>query len=172
MNNIKANDIRTGYVTPMLLSDEERATPLMHLPEIEFMKLSDEAVEPIRAHTTDAGLDLYTATNAKILPRSTVTIPTDLAINLPPGFEAQIRPRSGVTSKTPLRVALGTIDSGYHGNIGIIVDNLSDEAYEVPKHYKLAQLVISPIVTPQVRMVSEFNNDTERGNNGFGSSGV
>nr|WP_243722102.1 dUTP diphosphatase [Macrococcus goetzii] len=149
-----------------------QVTPLIHLPEIEFMKLSDKAVIPHRAHTTDAGLDLYTVGIVSIAPHSSITIPTDLAINLPSGFEAQIRPRSGVTSKTKLRVQLGTIDSGYQGNIGIMVDNIGDETIILQEAYKLAQLVIAPIVTPQVKMVSEFVDDTERGSNGFGSSGV
>lgn len=139
---------------------------------IEFKKLSDKAVVPFRAYSTDAGLDLYTAVDVEIQPNSTVMIPTDLAINLPVGYEAQVRPRSGVTSKTKLRVQLGTIDCGYHGNIGIMVDNIGNDLIKLDKHYKLAQLVISPIVTPQVKMVDIFNTDTERGTNGFGSSGV
>lgn len=171
MNFKQAQEALKDFNTPVLLDDEMKMTPLIHLPEIEFKKLSDKAVIPHRAHSTDAGLDLYTVGVVSIEPHSSITIPTDLAINLPPGFEAQIRPRSGVTSKTKLRVQLGTIDSGYQGNIGIMVDNIGDATVIIHDSYKLAQLVIAPIVTPKVKMVSEFNVDSERGENGFGSTG-
>lgn len=171
MNFKEAQESLKKFNTPVLLDDEMKVTPLIHLPEIEFKKLSDKAVIPHRAHSTDAGLDLYTVGVVVMSPHSSVTIPTDLAINLPPGLEAQIRPRSGVTSKTKLRVQLGTIDSGYQGNIGIMVDNIGDETIILQEAYKLAQLVIAPIVTPKVKMVSEFNVDSERGENGFGSTG-
>lgn len=167
----KINKGLTYTYTPVITDDDMRVTPLIHLPEIEFKKLSDKAVIPHRAHSTDAGLDLYTVGVVSIEPHTSITIPTDLAINLSPGFEAQIRPRSGVTSKTKLRVQLGTIDSGYQGNIGIMVDNIGDETIILQEAYKLAQLVIAPIVTPKVKMVSEFNVDSERGENGFGSTG-
>lgn len=133
--------------------------------------LSENATLPTRAYPTDSGLDLYTAVNVLIRPGKTVIIPTDIAIQLPPNTEAQVRPRSGVTSKTKLRVQLGTIDNSYTGNIGIIVDNISDHSIKLPAGYKLAQLVVAPVIYPDIELVDELNN-TDRSENGFGSSGV
>jgi len=133
--------------------------------------LSEHATLPTRAYPTDSGLDLYTAEAVTLYQYTTNIIPTDIAIELLPNTEAQVRPRSGVSSRTPLRVQLGTIDNSYTGNIGIIVDNIGDKTIELPKGYKLAQLVVAPVIYPNIELVNELNN-TDRSNNGFGSSGV
>ena len=133
--------------------------------------LSEHATLPTRAYPTDSGLDLYTAEAITLYQHTTNIIPTDVAIQLSPNTEAQVRPRSGVSSRTPLRVQLGTIDNSYTGNIGIIVDNISDNTIELPKGYKLAQLVVAPIIYPTIELVDELG-ETKRGTNGFGSTGV
>ena len=159
--------------------------------------LSENATIPTRHNPTDSGLDLYAAEDVIIEPGETVIVKTDIAIELASGYEAQVRPRSGITYKTKLRVQLGTVDSDFRGNVGIIVDNiaqplgeqdnqLSDVAnkvikfgiypydvnsYLIRKGDKLAQLVVVPIELPSVEVVDELN-DTARGNNGFGSSGT
>lgn len=133
--------------------------------------LSENAKLPTRAYPTDSGLDLYTAEAITLYQYTTSIIPTDIAIQLPPNTEAQVRPRSGVSSRTPLRVQLGTIDNSYTGNIGIIVDNIGDRTIELPKGYKLAQLVVAPVLYPEIEEVDELE-DTDRSENGFGSSGV
>ena len=133
--------------------------------------LSEHATLPTRSYPTDSGLDLYTAVNVLIRPGRTVIIPTDIAIELPPNTEAQVRPRSGVTSKTKLRVQLGTIDNNYTGNIGIIVDNISDHSIKLPAGYKLAQLVVAPVIYPEIEEVADLEV-TDRSTNGFGSTGV
>lgn len=134
--------------------------------------LSENATLPTRAYSTDSGLDLYTAYDVAIPPMTTVVIKTDVAIKLPENTEGQIRPRSGVTSKTRLRVQLGTIDNSYTGNLGIIVDNIDYyETYTIPKGYKLAQLVVTPVMYPEIEEVDVLE-DTDRSENGFGSTGV
>src|SRR5699024_5645455 len=90
---------------------------------VGFKRLSSDAVIPTKAHASDSGFDLYASEDVIIEPGETVIVPTGIAIELPPGYEAQVRPRSGVTAKTKLRVQLGTIDNGYTGEIGVIVDN-------------------------------------------------
>ena len=146
------------------------------LNEIEIMLLSDNAIVPTRSYETDSGLDLYAAESVRIKAGETVVIKTDIAVNIPVGFEAQVRPRSGVTSVTKLRVQLGTVDQSYNGNIGVIVDNISNEetranAIHVFKGDKIAQLVLTPVVTPKAKVVDNFNDIKERGSNGFGSTG-
>lgn len=146
------------------------------LNEMEIMLLSNNATVPTRSYATDSGLDLYAAESVRIKAGETVVIKTDIAVNIPVGFEAQVRPRSGVTSVTKLRVQLGTVDQSYNGNIGVIVDNISNEetranAIHVFKGDKIAQLVLTPVVTPKAKVVDNFNDIKERGSNGFGSTG-
>lgn len=138
--------------------------------KVGFKKLTDDAILPIKAHATDSGFDLYTADNGYIKCGYAKVIKTGIAIKLPPGYEAQVRPRSGITSNTKLRVQLGTIDNDYTGEVGIIVDNTSKQTVRIPKHYKLAQLVIAPIPMVEAYEINEIP-ETTRGNKGFGSSG-
>lgn len=165
---------------------------------VEFMKTNDEATIPTKAHPTDSGFDLYASEDVFIHAFETTIVPTGIAVNLPEGYEAQIRPRSGVTAKTKLRVQLGTIDNGYIGELGVIVDciyyalnddkslkmNLSDTlgyetdidskrsgGYIIRKGDRIAQLVIQKL--PEVMAVEITSmEDTERGTGGFGSSGI
>lgn len=131
--------------------------------------LSDNATTPTRAYPNDSGLDLYVSETVNIPPRTTKLVKTDIAIRLPLGYEGQVRPRSGTSLKTKLRVALGTIDWSYHKEIGIITDNISDKPIIVQKGQRLAQLVIAPVVYPDVNVVKEFEYVSDR--SGYGSTG-
>lgn len=131
--------------------------------------LSDNATIPTRANPTDSGLDLYVSETVNIPPRTTKLVKTDIAIELPIGYEGQVRPRSGTSLKTKLRVALGTIDQTYHKEIGIITDNISDKPIVVQKGQRLAQLVVIPVVYPEVNEVERFENESDR--SGYGSTG-
>lgn len=161
--------------------------------EIGFKRLSDNAILPTKAFATDSGFDLYASEDVIIVPCATVVIPTDISVVLPQGYEAQVRPRSGVSSKTKLRVVVGTIDNSYRGPIGVICDNISFAGLDfdfrdadltetsanivnVKLHVKrgdrIAQLVVQPIpATVAVEITGELDG-SDRGTNGFGSSGV
>ena len=144
----------------------------MTLETVKIKKLSVDATIPTRSHSTDAGLDLYASEDVSVSRGS--MIPTGIAIDIPPGFEAQVRPRSGLSVRSSLRVTIGTIDSGFVGEINVIADSINvigSTMYHVKKGDKIAQLVISPIETPTVEVVDEFDSDSERGENGFGSTG-
>ena len=146
----------------------------MTLETIKIKKLNDNATIPTRSHSTDAGLDLY-ASESVWVDEGTL-ISTGIAVDIPPGFEGTIRPRSGLTSRTGLRVQLGTVDSGYIGEIKVIADYIpneidGDQTYAVSTGDKIAQLVLSPIETPVVEVVDEFDSESDRGENGFGSTG-
>lgn len=91
---------------------------------VNIKKLNENAVIPKYAKDGDAGFDLVAIEDTVIAPGETKVIKTGVAMDIPKGYEIQIRPRSGVTLKTNLRVQLGTIDSGYRGEIGVIVDNI------------------------------------------------
>src|SRR5690606_19806136 len=91
---------------------------------VKVKLMHPDAVIPKKAHAHDAGFDLVAVEDTIIEPGATQLIKTGLAFELPPGYEMQIRPRSGVTLKTKLRVQLGTVDSNYRGEVGVIVDNI------------------------------------------------
>ena len=165
---------------------------------LNFKKLSHTAITPTKAHTTDAGFDLYADEDVTLKYGETVAIKTNIAIELPEGYVADVRPRSGLTLNTGFRVHYGTVDSGYRDGIGIICENGShiqndengkkrvymaasgtlsnastweQEILFVPKGSKIAQLVILPIPEITLQEVEELS-DSERGVNGFGSTGV
>ena len=143
---------------------------------LNFKKLSPTAITPTKAHTTDAGFDLYADEDVILKYGETTAILTNIAIELPEGYVADVRPRSGLTLNTGLRVHYGTVDSGYRNGIGIICENgdhgaLCNRTVRIKKGQKIAQLVILPIPEITLQEVEELS-DSDRGVNGFGSTGV
>ncbi|MDZ4567495.1 dUTP diphosphatase [Bacillus cereus] len=132
---------------------------------------------PRYAKPGDSGFDLVAAEDTIIWPGETKVVQTGLAFEIPPGYELQVRPRSGMTRNTKLRVVLGTVDSGYRGEVGVLVDNtersisLNMKAHVIEKGTRIAQGVIAPVVTAHFEEVDELS-DSERGVGGFGSTGV
>ncbi|XWX29870.1 dUTPase [Staphylococcus phage PG-2021_40] len=140
--------------------------------EIEVKLLDNNAKVPVRANATDSGLDLYSLVDVTLKPFESKTISTGIAINLEEGYEAQVRPKSGITTKTGLRIQLGTVDDGYIGELGIMVDNIKGHTEHIKSGQKIAQLVVAPVVYPKVKLVEEFTRESDRGTNGFGSTGL
>lgn len=140
---------------------------------LNVKKLNEEAILPNYAHKGDAGLDIYSVEECEINPGDRALIKTGIAIELPENTEAQIRPRSGLALKNGITLlnTPGTIDEGYRGEIGVIVINLGKEAFKVTKGMKIAQMVIKPILTVEIKEIKELS-DTDRGIGGFGSTGV
>ncbi|HHB1907097.1 TPA: dUTP diphosphatase [Bacillus cereus] len=132
---------------------------------------------PKYAKPGDAGFDLVAAEDTVIWPGETKVVQTGLAFEIPPGYELQVRPRSGMTRNTKLRVVLGTVDSGYRGEVGVLVDNIESvkgkfmNSQMIEKGTRIAQGVIAPVVTAHFEEVDELS-DSERGSCGFGSSGI
>lgn len=139
--------------------------------KIKIKKLHPDAVIPQYAHEGDSGFDLVVVENFVIRPGETKLVKTGISLELPKGYELQVRPRSGITLGTKLRVQLGTIDSNYRGEIGVIVDNVDDVIYRIERGYRIAQGVIAPVVQATFEEVDQLE-ETERGENGFGSTGV
>ena len=139
--------------------------------KLQIKQLSESATLPTRSHEHDSGLDLYASEDTLVTYTHASVIPTGIAVNIPPGYEGQIRPRSGKTAKTPLRVQLGTIDSGFTGEIHVICDCYNSEPfYRVEQGEKIAQLVIQKVELPTLEIVDQFHTQSERGSNGFGST--
>ena len=122
-----------------------------------------------------AGMDLRANIEkaVELLPLERALLPTGLFIELPVGYEAQVRPRSGLAAKHGITVlnTPGTIDADYRGEIKVILVNLSNTAFKILDGERIAQLVISSHVQAQWEQV-EVLSETERGEGGFGSTGV
>lgn len=143
--------------------------------KIKIKRLSENAVLPQYATELSAGLDLHAVLDEPVTLRSLERkmIKTDLAIALPLGYEAQVRPRSGLAAKYGITVlnTPGTIDADYRGNICVILVNLSNEPFTINNGERIAQLVISKYERADWEEVEELD-ETERGNKGFGSTGL
>jgi len=166
VNEDKVTNYGKGYTSkkPIHLSLDQ---------SVAVQKLHPDAVVPSYAKPGDAGFDLYAVEDVNVLAGHVEIVPTGLAFAVPEGFEMQIRMRSGASLKTPLIVANspGTVDSGYRGEVGIIVRNThSNLPYTVKKGERVAQGVIAPVVTAIFNVVDELPF-SERGSGGFGSTG-
>ena len=150
---------------------QQEETKLTHALKINFKKLSPTAITPTKAHTTDAGFDLYADEEVILLKGETLAVKTNIAIELPEGYVADVRPRSGLTLNSSLRVQYGTIDAGYREGIGIICELVRGDGVTIPKGMKIAQLVILPIPEITLQEVEELS-ESDRGVNGFGSTGI
>lgn len=139
--------------------------------DIKIKKLHEDAIIPTYAHTSDAGADIYAIEDIDIPPHKTVIVKTGIAVSIPNNYEIQIRPRSGLSSKTNLRIANapGTIDAGYTGEVGIIMDNTGNLTVHIKKGDKIAQMVPMPVPMINWIEVDELES-TDRGTNGYGSS--
>lgn len=136
------------------------------------IKLDEGARMPTRAHSTDAGLDIY-ARESRIVPaHGSVKFDTGVHIELPKGTAGFLKSKSGLNVKYGI-TSEGVIDVGFTGSLVVKLFNHSDVDYLVEKGDKISQLVIMPILTPELELVQstdEFNK-SDRGDNGFGSSG-
>lgn len=146
--------------------------------------LSEGAQMLTKADSGAAGYDLYVPKDTRLFPGRNI-IPLDFAIQLEHGYEATIRPRSGFSAKgfecmtihddSTVRinadVLLGTIDETYRGNVGVIVKSNEPEEYIIPKGSRIAQMVISQCYMGKLEQSEELS-ETERGEQGFGHSGV
>jgi len=123
-----------------------------------------------------SGFDLtaYVKDNFIIKPKEYQIIPTGLIMEIPKGYEGQIRPRSGLAAKNGITVlnSPGTIDSDYRGEIKIILINLGIKEFLILPGMRIAQMVITPTTKAELNVFTEIKSDTNRGNKGFGSTGL
>lgn len=131
--------------------------------------LDEGAMIPTRAHKNDAGLDIYSPEDRLVEAKSSATIDTGVHIQLPEGTVGMLKSKSGLNVKFGI-TSEGVIDSGYTGSITVKLYNNSGYDYKIRKGDKISQLVILPVLTPTPEL-SDSLEDTERGDNGFGSSG-
>ena len=137
------------------------------------IKILDKNCVPKKAHSIDAGFDLRAMQYVSVFPHTTEFIRTGVCVEIPVGMVGLLFPRSSI-SKTPLRMAnsVGVIDSGFTGEIKVPLYNTDDvEIVDIDLYDKIAQLVIVPLADVSIEIVDELE-DSERGNGGFGSTGV
>ncbi|MDP3970501.1 MAG: dUTP diphosphatase [bacterium] len=139
--------------------------------KIEIQKLSKNATLPNYAHEHDAGMDLYSANEIEIPPHSRVLVPTGIAVAISEGYVGLIWDKSGIATKNGITTLAGVIDAGYRGEINVLVHNLSDTPYLVGTRNKIAQMLIQPVITPEI-IETEALSSSDRGDKGFGSSGI
>lgn len=165
---------------------------------MNIKRLHKDAVLPKYAKQGDSGFDLVAIEDTIIEPGYTKLIKTGLAFEIPKGYEIQVRPRSGITLKTKLRVQLGTIDSNYRGEVGVIVDNTYHDPFEdgeilfkadgvdgnptddgdylfgtylIKKGDRIAQAILAPVAYTTFVEVDKLS-ESERGAAGYGSTGI
>ena len=142
--------------------------------KINIINKSQHAL-PSYETIASAGMDLraYLTEPVVLQPMDRMLIPTGLFIELPIGYEAQVRPRSGLALKKGITClnSPGTIDADYRGEVGVILANLSKEPFTVENGERIAQMVISECYMGTLEIAEELN-ETERGEGGFGSTGI
>ena len=140
--------------------------------EIKIQRVRPHAIVPDYAHPGDAGVDLYAADKHTLQPGQRVLAPTGIAMAIPDGLEGQVRPKSGLALRHGLSIVNtpGTVDSGYRGEIGVILVNYGQEPVEIHRGQKIAQMVFAPIVRARLDVVDSLDQ-TVRGAGGFGSTG-
>ena len=143
---------------------------------LQFTKIHPDAVTPSYAYPSDSGFDLHSVSNFIVPPLSRMLAPTGLKFNIKDGFEMQIRPKSGLAIKNGLTVlnTPGTVDSGYNGEVKVILYNSTQNSIEIKSGQKIAQACICPVVNGKWINLEEVSDISEkdRGENGFGSTGV
>jgi dUTP pyrophosphatase len=140
--------------------------------ELEVKLLHPDAVLPVRTRPGDAGYDLRCVEPFVLRPGERALAPTGLALALPPGTAGLVLPRSGLAHRHGVTCANspGLVDPNYRGELRVVLVNLGREIYRGHAGDRIAQLLLVPFWTPELRLVDELP-DSERGENGFGSSG-
>jgi dUTP pyrophosphatase len=144
--------------------------------ELGFIKLVDDTVSPSYNYPSDSGFDLYSTEEVTIPPFGRVLVPTGLSFDIKDGYEIQVRSKSGLAIKQGLMVlnSPGTVDNGYTGEVQVIIFNTNNHEVQIPKGMKVGQAVLCPVVNGAWVNLVEHKNVTskDRGDNGFGSTGI
>jgi len=156
--------------------DENQENITQSSLELSYTKIDENAVDPFYNYLGDSCFDLYSVVNYELLPHQRALIPTGLKFNIPDYTELQIRTKSGLAINQGLVVlnSPGTIDSGYISEIKVILYNTSTEKITIKIGQKIAQACLCPVYSGAVVKIQEKNTleQKERGENGFGSTGI
>lgn len=137
---------------------------------LQVTRTHPDATLPTRSNPTDAGLDLYALHDVTLYASGRAIVPTGITVAIPEGHYGQIQGRSGLAARDGVVPAGGVIDADYRGEVQVILINHSRNGWTAKAGDRIAQLVILPILTPDVVEVDELPG-TERGHGGLGSTG-
>jgi dUTP pyrophosphatase len=140
--------------------------------DLAVRRLRDDAVLPVQAYPGDAGLDLVACEGVRLAPGQRAVVPTGIAVEIPEGYAGFVQPRSGLAARHGIAVvnSPGLIDSGYRGEIRVVLLNTDRDAeFVVEPGMRIAQLVVVPVASVRLVEVTELAT-SERGARGFGSS--
>jgi dUTP pyrophosphatase len=126
---------------------------------------------PSYAHPYDAAFDLRSSEDCTLSPGERRVIKTGLKVAIPSGYAGLVWDRSGLAAKNTLHVLAGVIDSGYRGELGVVMVNLGREPFTVERNMRIAQMLIQPVANPKIIEVDELSQ-TARSEGGFGSTGL
>lgn len=140
---------------------------------ISLKRLDPELPVPAHSHPGDGGVDLHSTEAVTIGPGDRAIVPTGIAVAIPVGYAGFVVPRSGLAARQGLSIvnAPGLVDSGYRGEIKVILVNLGPNAVDIARGDRIAQLVVMSVETQEFDVVEELP-DSMRGEGGFGSTGV
>lgn len=138
---------------------------------LKVKKIDAAAKLPTRATAGDAGLDLYSVEDVAIQPGDRLVVRTGIAMEIPSGYAGLVWDKSGLAAKRGLKTMGGVIDAGYRGEIQVVLVNLGSDVHAIAVGDKIAQLLIQKVELPDIEEVSGLS-DSERGDGGFGSTGV
>ena len=136
---------------------------------LKLKKINPDAKVPDTAYKGDAGLDLYSIKEILIKAGKRTIVGTGIGIEIPDGFVGLVWDRSSLPAKYGLTTMAGVIDSGYRGEIKVVMFNTSEKDYTIKKHDKIVQLLIQKIESPKILEVQDLS-ESERGQKSFGSS--
>lgn len=164
VRGIKLSELEEGYYEKQ---------PKM---EVRYKIIHEDAVEPRYNYPSDSGFDLHSVEEMIIPPLSRALAPTGLCFKIKDGYEIQVRPKSGLAWNDGLTVlnTPGTVDSGYNGEIKVILYNSTQNSMKIRKGQKVAQACVCPVANGRWINLSKVNelDETDRGDNGFGSTGL
>lgn len=138
--------------------------------KLRIQKIDAEAVLPRYAIAGDAGLDLYSAEEMVIETGNRCAVKTGIKMEISEGYAGLIWDRSGLAVKSGITTMAGVIDANYRGEVAVVLYNTGDMPFEVKKGMRIAQMLIQKVESPEIEAV-EALNETNRGENGFGSTG-
>lgn len=138
--------------------------------DVRLLKIDPSMTTPFYAHPGDAGIDLRAAEECVIAPDEFRMVATGIKMAIPEGYVGLVWDKSGYAAKKGLHTLAGVIDSGYRGEIKVVLKNLGTEPFEIVKDQKICQILIQPVVTANLHEVESLE-DTSRSEGGFGSTG-
>ena len=163
--------MKTTILTSYFVVDLKGNIKIRDDLKLRVQKISPKAKVPVRAHETDAGIDIYSINAETIPPGSRRVLPTGIKVAVPEGWALILKDKSGLAVNNGVHIMAGVIDSEYRGELGVVIVNLSKERLDIVEGQKIAQGLLVPVGLFDIQEVSSLENTT-RGDGGFGSTGL